>query len=302
MLFLLASGVGHVADLAKLLGLQPNTVHNHLKGIFRRSGTRSKSELLSALLLHAIERDERSARPTRRAAVLLLDACRALAEPLAGLGLRVHEGCSDRPELGPDGRIDVAVAPWEGPTQADALAERLRARFGVGVELLHTASQDTNGEPSRDGGHPLPLQPGRLAFEILLRLADGPYERSRLLRVDRELPAQVDLRLETRLANIGFGGAFVVLPTEALTGPNALRVGARVELALSLPDERPIQTRATVVWTRTNGRIASPAGVGVQFMGVAGADQMRLEEFVRLQRMAGLPAPAARARRLVALT
>jgi DNA-binding CsgD family transcriptional regulator len=47
---LLAEGVVRIKDIAERLKLSPNTVNNHVNNVFAKTGTRSKSELLSRLL------------------------------------------------------------------------------------------------------------------------------------------------------------------------------------------------------------------------------------------------------------
>jgi len=300
VVFLLASGVAHVADLAVRLSLRPNTVHNHLKGIFRRTRTRSKSELLAALLLHALERTDLSARLYRRPQVLLLDQCRGLARPLSLLGMRVHEGSLAALDLTAEARVDVVVAAWLDPGQAEAASVSLRAHLGESTRVLFAAPADAL--PATVGCQPLPLEPMRIAFEILVLLSDDPYARSRLHRTDGDLPAVVDRRLSTRLTNVGFGGAFVAVPAAVFDDPSAMRVGAQVELAFSLVDERPVLARASVVWTRPTPRVSAPSGVGVRFVDVTHEDQVRLEDFVRHSRMEAmmaavshLPRPRAQA-------
>jgi DNA-binding CsgD family transcriptional regulator len=47
---LLAEGVVRIKDIAERLKLSPNTVNNHVNNVFAKTGTRSKSELLSRIL------------------------------------------------------------------------------------------------------------------------------------------------------------------------------------------------------------------------------------------------------------
>ncbi len=301
VVFLLASGVAHVADLAALLGLRPNTVHNHLKGIFRRTRTRSKSELLAALLLHALERTDLSARLYRRPQVLLLDQCRGLARPLGMLGMRVHEGNLGQLDLSADARVDVVVAPWLDRDQAETVSASLHARLGENTRVLFaglvggaSASATTTATESSS---PLPMDPMRIAFEILVLLSDDPYARSRLHRTDGDLPAMIDRRLSTRITNLGFGGAFVAVPAAVFDDPSAMRVGELMEVSFSLRDEQPVRARASVVWTRPSPRVSAPSGVGVKFIDVTPEDQTRLEDFVRNSRMEAMMAAVSHVQR-----
>ena len=299
VVYLLASGVAQVAELARALLLRPNTVHNHLKGIFRRTRTRSKSELLAALLLHAIERTDLSAQLYRRPQVLLLGASRGFASTLGALGMRVHEGANERDLVVPDDvRVDVVVATWTDEAQRQALRTRIDRQLGASARLLSIAVE---GEPTatgdRSSGLPLPADPHRLAFEILVVLCDDPYTLSRLVRIDSQLPVVVDHATHTQLVNLSFGGAFVAMSQEALKAPDAPHAGEVVELALWLTDEQPVRTRATVVWTRACQRVALPAGIGVRFDDVPSPDRTRLEDFVRWKRIEALRSSVTAVRR-----
>ena len=295
VVFLLASGVTHVSEIAARLQLRPNTVHNHLKGIFHKTGAHSKSELLAALLQHGLEHGERRSRLRRRPRVLLLEGCHALSPRLTALGMRVHESAADGYEPAPDAPLaDIVVARWPGAARAQAMQHEVATRLGSATRCLLVAEPGEADAASARGHGLAVVRPEYVPFEILLSLSDGPYERSRLLRVDAELPVVVDGQLESQLANVGFGGAFALLPAALLTGTDALSVGDGVEIAFTLPDQHRVRARAAVAWARPQGRVAWPAGVGLRFTGIDAGDQGRIEDFVRRTNIGSLAAAQPR--------
>lgn len=285
LLFAMACGTTSAPELATRLLLRPNTVHNHLKGMFRRSGVSSKSALLALLLQSEVERAERRERFQTSAPVLLL-GCDALAQPLSELGLRVQRGTLNSDEIAASrSTADVVVAPWGSAEQARRLRERIGASFGRNPLCLFVSDDEVRTAEGGDSDAPLPMQAHRIAFEVLLHRAEGPYDRTRLLRIDCDLRAVVDERLATSLWNIGFGGAFVRMSAAVFAGSARLRPGDTLRLSVALPDESAIDLRAEVVWTRTGERPAWPSGVGVQFTVAPDGDMARLRDAVRLARL-----------------
>jgi hypothetical protein len=246
--------------------------------------------MLAALLIHSLERVDPSARVYRRPQVLLLDECKAFAGPLAELGMRVHQDEVEASSRGAHARVDAVVAPVRSAERARALHEQLGASTPLWLTGEASAVQAAAPEATR-----LPFDAGRVAFEILLALCDDPYARSRLTRVDADLPA-VLAQLSTRVVNLGFGGAFVALPEQALEGPHALRPGDAVDVEVSVADDRALRTRASVVWTRARDRVALPSGVGVRFVDLTGEARSMLEEAVRAERLRALRTSAASTR------
>jgi Tfp pilus assembly protein PilZ len=202
-----------------------------------------------------------------------------------------------------EARIDVVVAAFrDGRAQQD-LRERIERELGGSVQLLLVASElgsATKSPAIADAStvtRVVPADAHRVAFEILVTLCDDPYTRSRLLRVESELPVVVAGFGSTQLVNLSFGGAFVALPPEHLKDLAAPQVGAVLDLSLWITDQHAVRTRATVVWTRPAARVATPSGVGVRFDDLDAADQARLEDFVRWKRIEALRSSTSALRR-----
>jgi DNA-binding CsgD family transcriptional regulator len=287
LLFVLACGMTSAPELAARLNLRPNTIHNHLKGMFRRAGMNSKSELLALLLQSEVERAEAHERFQSSTPVLLLQGCEELAQPLSQLGLRVQRSLSAEDAFEASrSRADVVVAPWSSAEKMQRLRERVEASFGTTCLCLFVTDNRELLVPERAGDRgPLPMQAHRVAFEVLLHRAEGPHERTRLLRVDCDLLAIVDERVETSLWNVGFGGAFVRMPAPFMQGSGRLRAGDALRISVVLPDESALDFRAEVVWTRASERPAWPSGAGVQFTVAPEGHLTRLQDVVRLGRL-----------------
>ena len=73
VVFLLLSGLSTVSLIAERLGLSQNTVHNHFKNVFRRTGTNSKAGLLALFLKDAIGHQASLQPFIKRPSVLLLE-------------------------------------------------------------------------------------------------------------------------------------------------------------------------------------------------------------------------------------
>jgi DNA-binding CsgD family transcriptional regulator len=290
LLFVLACGTTSAPDLAARLMLRPNTIHNHLKGMFRRAMVGSKSELLALLLHFEVELAERRERFQNSTPILLLPGCEQLTQPLTDLGLRIQRStASSEFELG-GAKADVVVAPWTSAERAQRLRENSQATFGRACLCLFVSDDHELVASSRAGRDaPLPMQAHRVGFEVLLHRAEGPHERSRLLRIDCDLAAVVDDRLQTSLWNVGFDGAFVRMPAAYFQGNARLRTGDALRLSVALPDESTVDLRADVVWTRQAERPAWPSGAGVRFTVASDDHFARLHEVVRMGRLGLLP-------------
>jgi PilZ domain len=123
-------------------------------------------------------------------------------------------------------------------------------------------------------------------FAILEHFVETPYERSRLLRVDSDLPARIDDRLEVELGNIGFGGAFIPLPTDQLSRESFL-VGQRIQVSFSLEDASSIQALCEIMWRRATSRPSMQSGIGVRFLNLEEPYRTTVEEYVRRHKLLG---------------
>jgi hypothetical protein len=131
-----------------------------------------------------------------------------------------------------------------------------------------------------------PVAIDRLVFAILEHFVETPYERSRLMRVDADVPARIDDRMEVEFGNIGFGGAFIPLPNDQMSRESFL-VGQRIQVAFSLEDSDAISALCEIMWRRATSRPSMQSGIGVRFLNLDDPHRQVLEEFVRKRKLMG---------------
>jgi DNA-binding NarL/FixJ family response regulator len=298
VVFLLLSGLSTVSLIAERLGLSQNTVHNHFKNVFRRTGTNSKAGLLALFLKDAIGHQASLQPFIKRPSVLLLEPdarVRAnIRDALQARNMRVEEetDAANVVERIAKLRTDVVIADLSlgSPSGKDILTE-ITERYGQNPLVLLTTS---DGSVSRrtwldrgaGGVFVKPVAVDRLVFAILEHFVETPYERSRLLRVDIDVPARIDDRLEVEFGNIGFGGAFIPLPTDQMSRESFL-VGQRIQVAFSLEDANSIQSMCEIMWRRATSRPSMQSGIGVRFLNLDDSHRASVEEFVRRHKLMG---------------
>jgi DNA-binding NarL/FixJ family response regulator len=304
VLFLLVSGLNTVSRISKRLGLSQNTVHNHFKNVFRRTGTNSKAGLLALFINEAMTRRAGAQPYLRPPRVLLVDRegreRSALSSALVEHGMSVFEEPDSRLVNAriSERKIDVVLAELDLPGESGrGVLEDVRTRYGQHpAVLLLTADPTCSHREWLDrgaGGVFLkPIGLDRLLFAILEQCTDTPYERSRLQRVDTTLEAQLDAQLAGAIANLSFGGAFVEVSDEHWRR-DAYDVGQTVRLHFSLePGAAPLELQAEVRWIRKSSRPSLPAGLGLRFTELSDSQRTTLETFVRKKKLLSL-APAA---------
>lgn len=298
VVFLLLSGRSTVAAIAQHLGLSQNTVHNHFKNVFRRTSTNSKAGLLALFLKDAFGRQASLQPFIKRPAVLLVEpdhkARAAIRDGLRSRNMRVEEESdpSHVPARIAELRTDVVIMDAALPgLSSDGLFGDIRQRFGNSPVVLLTTS-DAASSPKRwiergaGGLFVKPVAVERLMFAILEHFIETPYERSRLQRVETEVSARIDNRLQTELGNIGFGGAFIPLPDDQMPR-DAFLVGQRVEVSFSLESADAIHALCEIMWRRHHSRPSMQAGIGVRFLDLDEGHQGQVEEFVRKRKLLG---------------
>jgi DNA-binding NarL/FixJ family response regulator len=284
--------------IAERLGLSQNTVHNHFKNVFRRTGTNSKAGLLALFLKDAIGHQASLQPFIKRPSVLLVEPdarVRAnIRDALQARNMRVEEETDSANiiERIAKLRTDVVIADLglSSPSGKDILTE-ISERYGQNPLVLLTTSDGSVSrrqwiERGAGGVFVKPVAVDRLVFAILEHFVETPYERSRLLRVDIDVPARIDDRLEVELGNIGFGGAFIPLPTDQMSRDSFL-VGQRIQVAFSLEDANSIQTLCEIMWRRATSRPSMQSGIGVRFLNLDDTHRASVEEFVRRHKLMG---------------
>ncbi len=297
VLFLLSTGCSTVPVIAERLGLSQNTIHNHFKNIFRRTRTNSKAGLLALLINETLRRQAVVEPFVRRPRVLLVEPDDA--ERIRAIEALEARGVETLWELRPDHvlerirerRVDAVIVDHSIADDGEpGLLQRIAERFGR-HPIVMVASDEPNADRSSwtlRGATDLfqkPISIDRLLFSILEHHIESPYERSRLVRVETELPARVDGDVNGAIGNLGFGGAFVMLPTQTLDEATSYAVGSRVQVSFELEERERMDLEGEVRWRRGNSRPAKQAGIGVQFVNFDGAARDAIEGFVRRRKL-----------------
>ena len=298
VVFLLLSGLSTVSMIAERLGLSQNTVHNHFKNVFRRTATNSKAGLLALFLKDAIGHQASLQPFIKRPSILLLEPdprVRAnIRDALQARNMRVEEESDSLKAVERIAKLrtDVVIADLALPSNSgEGILADITNHYGQNPLVLLTT---TDGSASRrqwvergaGGVFAKPVAVDRLVFAILEHFVETPYERSRLLRVDADVPARIDDRIEVELGNIGFGGAFIPLPSDQMPRESYL-VGQRIQVSFQLEDSSSIQALCEIMWRRTTSRPSMQSGIGVRFLNLEESQRTTVEEFVRRRKLMG---------------
>jgi DNA-binding NarL/FixJ family response regulator len=309
VLFLLVTGCSTVPQIAAQLTLSQNTVHNHFKNVFRRTRTNTKSGLLALFIKEALLRHAGVEPFIRRPQVLIVDADPAERERMAeglnarGMETKMETDSTRVLERIAQERVDVVVADILLPgVNGRGVLDDVVSRFGRHPVVLGTCSQTglVRSEWIARGARDLfekPVSSDRLAFAVIEHSVDSPYERSRVLRVDTDLPARINEGVQGEIGNVGFGGAFIALRDRNLLEATRFGIGARLRLEFQLQDRQRMDLQGEVRWRRDSSRPAAEAGLGVQFVEMREEQRHLVEEFVRQRKLVGFtPLPSAKRR------
>ncbi len=309
VLFLLVTGCSTVPAIAAQLSLSQNTVHNHFKNVFRRTRTNTKSGLLALFIKEALGRQAGVVPFVRRPHVLLVEPDPSERERMIeGLGSRglstlVEVDSTRVLERIAQERIDAVVADLALPGGSGrGVLDDIVSRFGRYPIVLVTCTGPSvaRSEWIARGARDLfekPVSNDRLAFAVMEHFVDSPYDRSRLLRVDTEVPARINESVQGQIGNVGFGGAFVAVRNGDLVEAKRLAVGSRVRLEFQLDERQRLDVQGEVRWRRDASRPASEAGIGIQFVEMREDQRQAVEEFVRQRKLLGFAPPPPSKRR-----
>jgi len=298
VVFLLLSGLSTVSLIAERLGLSQNTVHNHFKNVFRRTGTNSKAGLLALFLKDAIGHHASLQPFIKRPSVLLLEpdarVRASVRDALQARNMRVEEESDSTRAVQrvAELRTDVVIADLSLPgSGGNGVLADITARYGKNpLVLLTTGDSSMSRKQWVDRGagglFAKPVAIDRLVFAILEHFVETPYERSRLMRVDADVPARIDDRMEVEFGNIGFGGAFIPLPNDQMSRDTFL-VGQRIQVAFSLEESDAISALCEIMWRRATSRPSMQSGIGVRFLNLEDPHRAVVEEFVRKRKLLG---------------
>jgi DNA-binding NarL/FixJ family response regulator len=293
----LIRNVTNSEDIARILGISTHTVNNHLKSIFEKTGTKSKTEILSSFLTYTAEFFESKQLLVRKPCVLVLDSdlasCERIAQGLAERGFKTYSllDAHRLPEYLGKYPIDCVVCSLElkDSTGLNVLKNLRRHHTNWPHFILAAPSKQTSEpwsleEALHAGASSVLLQPLELDLlikTILTQLADVS-DRERFLPESSTAPIVIDETNSGEETQIGFGGAFVPMENKAETLAQ-LGIGSIVDLTVVPATGRreTLRVKGQVVWKRSTESRGLRSGVGIRFMTMSEKDQLVFERYLK---------------------
>jgi DNA-binding NarL/FixJ family response regulator len=290
----MAEGAVRIRDIADHLRLSPNTVNNHVNSIFTKTKTRSKSQLLAALLSRIADELE-SARCFRRLPRLfIVSQDITLVEPIVqqlgsrGFLVQVFRSQEDCERVLRDYTPHFILSDLKAGTDPREIIKRFHA-FGPAqiVFVGPDARLETRCEAMHAGAIDLvarPLDVNKLSRLLLSHYIEDDVDRLRFLELEAPTPKPCRDRIEVSRSNLGIGGIFLSSEDLKRLYESSVTEGDFVELSLQTSgSSRSLQARGQVVWVRdgVDGR-ASGAGVRLLYSRPEDADsRQQLRSYLR---------------------
>lgn len=280
-------------DIANSLGISTHTVNNHLKSIFEKTSTKSKTEILSSFLRYAADRLQNRSMFVRKPRVLVIDDEAMITEFIAqGLGERgiktyTLSEPSQALETISKYNIDFVVCDVRMPSMngMEVLKEVRKHHRVWPYFVFVTGYPDYSMEECMHYGAAgfieKPLDLDKLFRHIMGHLVESPDEKEELLQLKGVGPVVLDGDHELAESELGFGGAFISMEPGAQKR-SRVGVGSVIELKLS-PEgwNHTLKVRGQVVWKRAAKEGELKPGLGVRFVNMSEKDQDLFADYVR---------------------
>ncbi len=293
LVFLLATGSSTDQAIADKLCVSHNTVHNHFKNVFRKTGASGKTELL-ALFIKDMMMRQAAYRPfLRRPRVLIVDEDSKQYEDVTrsmedrGILVFQETNSDDVVRRIDDLNVDIVVADITMPEKTGFSAlTAVRKRFPYNpLVFLVTAIKGISREDCLAWGaneiFEKPLVKEDLIFAVISCFVDSPYEKNRLVRVDSHLSARVEDLFDVSIDNIGFGGAFIPLSIDQLAHKRTFYPGNQISVQLFFEDGTQLSFKSEIIWRKEPSRSSIIAGIGIRFTGLTNNQQKIIEGYVK---------------------
>ena len=282
-------------EIAKSLGISTHTVNNHLKSIFEKTSTKSKTEILSTFLRFAADRLQSRNLFVRTPKVLIVDdeemICEFVATGLRDRGMRTYSltDPTKTVEMISKFNVDFVVCDIRMPEMNGMeVLKAVRAAYRSWPYFLFiTGYPDFSLEECMHYGATgfveKPLEIDRLFRTIMGHLVESSDERASLLQIEPGTATAVDGTYTLEEGDLGFGGAF--LPMDVAAQKKAkVGVGSILDVTVTPPMRSrgdAMKVRGQVVWKRANKDDGLRAGVGLRFLDVKDHDRGVLDGVLR---------------------
>ncbi len=280
-------------EIAQSLGISTHTVNNHLKSIFEKTHTKSKTEILSSFLRFAADRLQNRSLFVRKPRVLIIDdeamICEYVRNGLAERGIKTYSLLDPNQAVETISKfnIDFVVCDLRMPSMDGMeVLKAVRKAYQVWPYFMFiTGYPDHSTEECMHYGAAgfieKPIDLDKLFRMIMEYLVESKEEKDELLQIAGSAPIVLDETFAIKRGEIGFGGAFIPMDQTAQK-KNRLGIGSVVELKVTpAACTDTLKVRGLVVWKRPSREEGYKAGFGVKFINMSEKDQYVFEDYIR---------------------
>lgn len=280
-------------EIAADLGISTYTVNNHLKNIFEKTATSSKTEILACFLRYSADCIRKRGLFIRKPRVLIIDDEALIGEYLV-TGLRELGMCAYS-TTNPTHAVDMISV-----YNIDFVICDIRMPFMNGLEVLKAVRKLYRCWPhlvfiTGFPGHSLeeclhegatgfiekPLNLDKLFRTIMGHLVEAVDEKLKLLEIEVTAPISIDQPIKPPLHHIGFGGIFCHIEASQQTATN-IKPGSLINLQLILPEQTyAMPLFGQVVWQRLLQDEQKLPGVGIKILNMPERDYMAFQDWAR---------------------
>ena len=219
----LIRNITNSVEIAKTLAISTHTVNNHLKNIFEKTGTSSKTEILATFLRHAAESLQRRSRFFRRPSLLIVSEESVLSSFIAnGLrdrGIRTHTLTTPGQikEMLRKFAIDFVIFDATcASSRALEYVKDVRCAFPYWPKfVLLNAEADCSTEACMQAGVTgyltKPLDMDQLFRSVMGHLIEPLEEKARYLQLDLSSAISLPKPCRIDVHDLGSGGVFIPL-------------------------------------------------------------------------------------------